>query len=81
MYDKFIPLTKKEMDEQGIEQFTDGSKAGSGIRDKEDENDQCGNAHDGFLFFVVAFGNEFGDSDGIEVFAVTADLFSHQQEV
>ena len=66
---------------EAAEQLSDGSKAGGYIRDKENEDDESGDAHDHGLLFSVALGDKAGNGDGIQLYAIAAQPPGHQQEV
>ena len=66
---------------QAVEQLADGGQARGHIGDEEDENNEGGDAHNDGPLLLIALGDERGDGDGVQLHAVTADAFGHQQEV
>ena len=67
--------------EQAVEQLADGGKAGSGIGDEEDQNDQGGNAQQHLLVILKALGEELRHGDGVDLRGVDPQSLGHQQEV
>ena len=67
--------------EQAVEQLSDGRQTGGHIGHEENQDHQRGDAHDDGLLLPIAFGDEGGDGDGVQLHAVAADALGHQQEV
>ncbi len=66
---------------EAVEELADGGKAGGYIRHEENQDNQGGDTHDDGLLLPIALGDEAGNGDGVQLHAVAAELFGHQQEV
>ena len=67
--------------EEAVEQLADSGQAGGHIGHEEDQDDQGGDAHDHRLLLAVPLGDEAGDGDGVQLYAVAAQPLGHQQEI
>ena len=67
--------------EQAGEQGSDSLKAGGGVRNKENQDDDRGDAHQDILLIMIPLGKEIRDRDRITGDGIAADPFRHDQPV
>ena len=67
--------------EQAGEQGSDSLKAGGGVRNKDNQDDDRGDAHQDILLIMIPFGKEIRDRDRITGDGIAADTIRHDQPV
>ena len=67
--------------EKSTEQFTAGTESRSGIRNKENYNDECSKRHENSLIVLVSYRKIIGNCNRTDMVRVVSEFLCHNEPI